>query len=108
MQMRKPSFGEANLAAVIGAVTGAMGGLFAVTIPYALRTHDVTALSAARMLGLIGFLVSTPVGWFIAGQIGPRLEGMLSERSAAIVGGILGGLVPVLGFVYWGWRLISR
>ena len=106
--MRKPSLGEPNLAAVIGAVTGAMGGLFAITVPYAIRTHDVTALNAARTLGLVGFLVSAPVGWLIAGQIGPRLEGKLGERAAAIIGGVLGGLVPVLGFVYWGWRLISR
>lgn len=105
--MKKPRIGEGSLGAVVGAVVGAVGGLIAVTIPYAIVTRDLHALSAARTLGLIGFFVSTPVGWLLGGQIGPRLEGLLRERAAGIVGGLIGGLIPVGGFIYWGWRLIS-
>jgi hypothetical protein len=103
----KPRFGEANLGALIGAIIGAVGGLFAVTIPYAILTHDIRALSMARTYGLIGFLVSAPIGWIIGGQIAPRLEGKLNEHVAGIIGGIIGGMLPVGGFLYWGWRMVS-
>lgn len=106
--MRTPSFGEANLGAVIGAMIGAVGGLFAVVIPYAILTRDLHSLSAARSLGVIGFIVSTPVGWIIGGQITPRLEGKLSDRSAGILGGVIGGLVPVGAFMLWGWHMVAR
>lgn len=105
--MRKPGFGEANLGAVTGAVIGAVGGLFAVAIPYAVLMHDFRALSAARTLGVIGFLVSTPIGWLLGGQIGPRLEGALGKRTAGLIGGVVGGLIPVSGFVYWGWHVVQ-
>lgn len=105
--MRKPGLGEANLGAVVGAVIGALGGLFAVALPYAILTHDVRALASARSLGVIGLLVSAPIGWLIGGQIAPRLAGNLSERSAGVVGGIVGGLIPVGGFMYWGWRMVA-
>jgi hypothetical protein len=104
--MRKPRIGEPNLGALIGATLGAVGGLFAVTIPYAILTRNIHALSMARSHGLIGFLVSAPVGWLLGGQIAGRLEGRFGSRTAGIVGGIIGGLVPVSGFVYWGWRMV--
>lgn len=107
MLMRPPRFAEPNLSAVIGAVIGAVGGLIAVTLPYAIMTRDISALSAARTLALIGFLVSTPVAWIIGGQIGPRLEKLLGERASSIVGGIIGGLLPVAGFMYWGYKLAT-
>ena len=93
---------------MIGAVVGAMGGLFAVGIPWAIIKGDIKALSDARSFGVIGLVVSAPVGWFIGGQIGPRLENILSERNAGIVGGVIGGLVPVTGFILWGWFLVAR
>jgi hypothetical protein len=105
--MKTPRFGEGSLGAVAGAVTGALGGLVAVVLPLAIMTRDIQALSAARTFGVIGWIVCWPVGWLIGGQIGPRLEGILSERNAGIVGGILGGLVPVAGFVLWGWYLVT-
>ena len=105
--MTKPGFGEANLGAVTGAIVGAVGGLFAVTIPCAILTRDIHVLSMSRNHALIGFLVSTPVGWIVGGQIGPRLESWLGERAAGIIGGIVGGLLPVGAFVYWGWRMVA-
>jgi hypothetical protein len=105
--MRKPHLGEANLGSLIGAIIGAIGGLFAVTIPYAILTQDIHALSLARSQGLKGFLVCTPIGWIIGGQIAGRLEGKLSDRAGGIIGGVIGGLVPVSGFLYWGWRMVK-
>jgi len=106
--MKNPRFGEGSLGAVVGAVVGAVGGLVAVAIPYAIVTGNIQALSAARTLGIIGLLVSTPIGWILGGQIGPRLEGILGERGAGLIGGFLGGLVPIAGFAWWGWHLIPR
>ena len=105
--MRKPAFGEANRGAVIAAVVGGTCGLIAVTIPLAIQTLDIRVLATARTHGLIGFLVSAPVGWVLGGQLAPRLAARLSERSADFVGGVLGGLLPVSGFIFWGWYLIQ-
>jgi len=105
--MRKPGIGEPNLGATVGVVVGAVGGLVALATPLAIMRGDIGVLSEARTLGLVGFLVSSIVGWFLGGQIGPRLEGRLSERNAGIAGGILGGLVPVAGFALWGWYLAT-
>ena len=104
--MKNPRFAEANFGAVAGAVVGAIGGLVAVAIPWAVVSGDIKALAEGRSYGLIGFMVSVPCGWFFGGQIGPRLEVLLSERNAGLVGGLLGGAVPVAGLALWGWHLI--
>lgn len=105
--MKKPDFGEANLGAVIRAVLGAVGGLVAVAIPLAIVRGDLGMLAYARPYALAAFLVSAPVGWLLGGQISQRLAGLLSERNAAVLGGILGGLLPVGGFMLWGWYLMQ-
>jgi hypothetical protein len=105
--MRKPRIGEGNLGASVGAMVGAIGGLVAVTLPLAIMSHDIHALSAARTLCVFSFFVCTPTGWIIGGQIGPRLEDILSERMAGVVGGFLGGLIPVSVFLLWGWSLAT-
>lgn len=106
--MKEPSFGKENLGAVIGAVIGSVGGLFAVVIPLAILTRSLQALSAARTLGLISFLVCTPVGWFAGGYISHALTKGIGAQKAGIVGGILGGLLPVTGFALWGYYMIMR
>jgi hypothetical protein len=106
--MREPSFGKENLGAVIGAVTGALGGLFAVAIPLAIMTRNLQALSAARTFGLISFFVCTPVGWFGGGYISHALTKSLGTQKAGILGGIVGGLLPVAGFALWGFYMIMR
>ena len=106
--MREPSFGKENLGAVIGAVVGAVGGLVAIAIPYALMTRNIQSLSAARTFGLISFLVCTPVGWFAGGYLSHYLEKFLRTKTANIVGGIVGGLLPVAGVALYGWHLVSR
>jgi len=104
----EPSIGKENLGAVIGAVLGAAGGLFAVAIPLAIMTKDLLALSLARKFGLISFAVCVPVGWFAGGYASYLLEKKLPTRISGILGGIIGGLLPVGGFALWGWYLVSR
>lgn len=106
--MKEPSIGKENLGAVIGAVVGAVGGLVAITIPYAVMTRNLHALSEARTFGLISFVVCTPVGWFLGGYLTHLLERITHPKIAAIIGGTLGGVIPVAGFALWGYHLITR
>lgn len=105
--MREPSVGKENLGAVIGSVIGAVGGLFAIAIPLAIMTGNVQTLSIARKLGLFGFLVSVPIGWFAGGYISHALEKRMSRKAAGIVGGTIGGLLPVGAIALLGWYLVS-
>jgi len=104
--IRKPGFGEANLGAVAGAVTGAIGGLLAVGIPMAIAGRDPALLVIFRNLAMMGFIICVPVGWLLGGQIGPRSTGLLGEQRGELIGGILGGLLPVLGLMGWAWSKI--
>lgn len=106
--MKEPSIGKENLGAVIGAVVGAVGGLVAIAIPYAILTRNFQNLSAARIFGLISFLVCTPVGWFAGGYLSHYLEKFLSPKTAGILGGTIGGLFPVAGVALYGWHMVSR
>jgi len=106
--MKEPSVGKENLGAVIGAVVGAVGGLFAVAIPLAIMTGNLQALGVARKLGLIGFLVSVPIGWFAGGYLSHGLERWCRKRTAGIIGGVFGGLLPVTAIALWGWYLVTR
>jgi len=106
--MKEPSIGKENLGAVIGAVTGALGGLVAVAIPLAILTGRLQALSAARTFGLISFFVCTLIGWFAGGYISHALAKRLGLQKAGILGGLLGGLLPVTGFALWGFYMIMR
>ena len=105
--MRKIGFGEANLGAVAGAVVAGMGGLFAIGIPTAIVNHDPKVLFETPILSLLCWLVSLPTGWVLGGQIGPRIGEPLRSQRAELIAGALGGLVPVLIVVAWGWYLAS-
>jgi hypothetical protein len=105
--MKWPRLGESSLGALVGAMTGALGGLVAVGLPVAVLNHDLTQLLAARTLGLLGLVISAPIGWLLGGQIGPRLENFFGPRGGGIVGGIIGGLVPVATIAVWSWHMIT-
>jgi hypothetical protein len=105
--MRKPSFGEANLGAVVGAVVGAIGGLVAIGIAPAIIYRDPAQLFRTPILALLSWLISTPTGWVLGGQLGPRLSSILNFPNAEIVGGVLGGLLPVGLIGLWGWWMVT-
>jgi hypothetical protein len=102
-----PKIGEANLAALIGAVIGSTGGLFAVGIVPAIVSGRPQYLIAAPTFSILCFFGCGVIAWFLAGQIGPRLARLLGERNGNVVGGLIGGLLPLAALAYWGWRLAT-
>jgi hypothetical protein len=105
--MRKPRFAEANLGALVGVVVGAVGGLFALSIARAILGHDASLLLATSFLNVVCWLLSGVAGWLFGGQLGPRLEPRLPAGWGEVIGGILGGLVPVVFFALLGWYLVA-
>jgi len=106
--MRKPGFGEANMGALAGAVIGAIGGLFAIGIGPAIAAQNIRLLVGTPVLAIISLLVCGPLGWLIGGQIGPRVGGKFNTQRAETIGGIIGGLIPVLLVALWGWYMTPR
>jgi hypothetical protein len=106
--MRNPAFGEANLGAMVGAGVGAIGGLFALGLARALIGRDLGLLLATSILNFACWLISGVAGWIIGGQTGPRLGRAWRAQRGEIVGGVLGGLVPVILFALLGWYLAPR
>jgi hypothetical protein len=106
--MRKPCLWESNPGALVGGAVGAVGGLFAVGIAPAILYRDPRQLLGTPLLGFIGWVISGPLGWFIGGQIGPRLGAKLGERNGNVIGGILGGMVPVVSIALWGWHMATK
>lgn len=106
--MRKPSMGEYNLGAVGGAVVGSIGGLFAVGLPPAILARNLALLFETPILGLICWIVSGLAGWFLGGQVGPRLGEMYRSQQVEILGGAFAGLIPVAGILWWSWHMTTR
>jgi len=104
--MRKPTFGEANPGALAGAVIGGIGGLFAIGLAPAILERKLSLLFSTPLLGLLCWLVSLPMGWILGGQLGPRLGDLLHSPRAEIIGGVLGGMVPVALVAFWGWYMV--
>jgi len=105
---RRPPIGEANLAALIAAVIGCIGGLFALGIAPSIITKNMQFLAATPSLNVISFFLCGLVGWFFGGQIGPRLQGLFGEQGGLVTGGIIGGLIPVGAMIGAGWYLATH
>jgi len=103
--MRKPGFGESNLGAVAGAVSGSIGGLLAIGLPPAILERDVTRLFHTPILTFIGWLVCLFAGWIIGGQTGPRVGDKYKSDRMEYIGGALGGLIVVVLIALWSWRM---
>ena len=101
----KPSFGEANLGALVGAIVGATGGLFAIGIAPAILERKLAVLFLFPILGLVCMFISGSVGWILGGQIGPRVGYHFNSQRAEITGGAIGGLIPVILAALWGWYM---
>lgn len=103
---RNPSFGEINVGAMVGTAVGSVGGLFAIGLGRVVLTRNIALLFSTPILGLMCSLLGGAVGWILGGQLGPRLGRMLQTQSGEIIGGFLGGLLPVLLIALWGWYLV--
>jgi hypothetical protein len=106
--MRTPAFGEANIGALAGAAIGATGGLFAIGIGPAIAGNNIRLLVGTPILGIVSLIVCGTLGWFIGGQLGPRLGGKFNTQRAETIGGIIGGLVPVVLVALWGWYMTAH
>src|SRR5262245_42351938 len=98
-----PSFGGANMGALAGSIAGAIGGLFALGI----ISRNAALLFETPILGLVSFLISGGLGWIIGGQTGPRLGQRFRFGPTEIIGGSVGGLVPVVALALWGWYMVA-
>ena len=105
--MKRPGIGESNMGALAGAIVAAIGGLFAVGIAPAVLARNPALLFGTPILGLICWIVSGPVGWLIGGQVGPLLGEKFQTRRAEMVGGALGGMIPVVLITLWGWYMVT-
>jgi hypothetical protein len=106
--MRSPGFGEANMGALAGAVIGAIGGLFAIGIGPAIVGKNIRFLVGTPILAILSLMVCGALGWIIGGQLGPRLGGKFNTQRAETIGGVMGGLIPVIFVVIWGWYMAAR
>ena len=106
--LHKPSLGEANLSALIASVIGSIGGLFALGLIPAIIARNPEFLAVAPKMNILSFFICGGAGWLLGGQIGPRIVGPLTEKNGWIVGGIIGGLLPVSGVALMGWYLASQ
>jgi hypothetical protein len=104
-QKMNPRLGESNLGALVGAVVGATGGLFAVGIAPAIMARSLVLLFHYPIVGMFCMLISGPIGWLVGGQLGPRFGEKYDTQRAEIAGGVLGGLVPVVLIALWGWYM---
>jgi hypothetical protein len=106
--MRKPAFGEGNMGALAGAVIGAIGGLFAIGIGPAIAGNNIRLLVGTPLLAIFSLVICGTLGWLIGGQVGPRLGGKFNTQRAETIGGIIGGLVPVVVVALLGWYMTAH
>ncbi len=99
--MSKPPLGEFNMGALAGAVVGSIGGLFAIGVVRAILGRNIALLLSTPILGLLSWVVCGIVGWLAGGQIGPRLSEKYYSQRVEVVGGAVGGLIPVLLVALW-------
>jgi hypothetical protein len=103
MSERPP--GEYSLSAVIGAVVGSIGGLFAIGLVRAILGHNLALIFRFPILGFLSWIICGLVGWVLGGQLGPRCGQMFRSYQAELLGGAVGGLIPVLVVAIWAWYM---
>jgi hypothetical protein len=97
--------GEYRLSALIGAVVGSIGGLFAIGLVRAIIAHNIILMLRFPILGLVSWVVCGGIGWLLGGLIGSRLGEKFDSQQAEILGGALGGVIPVVLVALWAWYM---
>ena len=98
---------QPSLGAIVGAIVGSVGGLFALGIAPAILTRDPSMFRATPTLSVICWLISGGVGWVLGGQLGLRLNERFDHQNAEAAGGIVGGLIPIILIALWGWYMVT-
>jgi len=89
-------------------VVAGIGGLFAIGIAEVVIHRDVSLFLRTPILNMLSWLVCMPLGWVLGGQIGPRVGEVFRNARAEIVGGVIGGTIPILAVAALGWYLVKR
>ncbi len=105
--MRDPEFFRPNYGGMAGTVVGGIGGLFALFFVPAILTKDVQWILSYRLLNVIAWAISLPVGWCLGWLIGRFLGNKFRSERAEIVGGVLGGLLTIALVAAYGWYLVT-
>jgi hypothetical protein len=105
--MNGPAFGEASLGALVSAIVGSVGGLFALRIAPAIIFKNPALLFSTPLLSLGCWVIGGIIGWLIGGQLGPRLSHRFANARLEYVGGVIGGLVPPVLFGLLGWYMVT-
>ncbi|HNZ74653.1 MAG TPA: hypothetical protein PKN20_00850 [Verrucomicrobiota bacterium] len=106
--MSKPPMEGYSLSAMIGAIVGSIGGLFAIGGVRAILAHNLTLVFRFPILGFLCFLICGLAGWFLGGFLGPRCGQRFGSYQAELLGGAAGGLAPVLLIAIWAWYTSSH
>lgn len=101
----RDDFGRPNYGGMAGAAVGGIGGLFALGLIPAIVSKDPHMIFYTPLLNLICWVISLVVGWFVGGFVGRPLGNKFRSDRAEIIGGIVGGIVPVALIALAGWRL---
>ena len=105
LHMSEPPLRGYSLSGMVGAIVGSLGGLFAIGLVRAILRHNLALLFSMPMLGLLCWLLCGAIGWVLGGRLGPWLGQRLNSPCAEILGGALGGLIPVLLVAVWAWHM---
>jgi hypothetical protein len=103
--VKSGTFGEANLAAVIGSSIGSVTSLFAIGVAPAIIESDARLLLAFPTISLFLFVLGGIAGWLMGGLLGRRLAKPQRMQRAHVTGGLIGGAVPFVAFVLLGWLI---
>jgi len=106
--MRPPPEGKSQLGGLSGLIVGAIGGLFALGLAPSILERNPAFLFATPMLSLLSWVVSGFSGWYLGGVLGRLLGKLFKSLKAEAVGGVFGGLIPVLAIVWLGWYMVTR
>jgi hypothetical protein len=97
-----------KVGSVMGAVVGSIGGLFAIGIPPAIIYRSIARLLGTPVFAFISWAICLVFGWIIGGQLGSRMGTKFKSARAELIGGAIGGLLPVIAIALWSWYMTAR